>query len=210
LLRIPPERITQTVALLLTAWLLWLLFTAPGAQREPPPGDPGVQVSLLEVPPAPAPKPEPDKPKPRVVKVLRAAAPAAVPEPAPIVAPPADSPEEPVLAAAEPVEAPAPPTHASIEAAYAAALRQNIDARTTAPDTAQYRLLHPTGEVVVRFRLDRGGVLSEVALERTSGSHILDSQALAIVSSGRYPPFPEAAYPGEARHVFRVTIEFHA
>ena len=42
----------------------------------------------------------------------------------------------------------------------------------------------------------------------TSGSDILDRQAVSIVKAGRYPPFPQAAFRGESRHSFLVTLEF--
>jgi TonB family protein len=99
---------------------------------------------------------------------------------------------------------------ASIEAAYGAALRANIDARTHPPDSVEYRLLRPSGAARVRFLLDRSGNPSEVAIAHTSGSRLLDEQAVRIVSSGHYPPFPEAAWRGQVRHFFIVTIEFRS
>jgi protein TonB len=135
-------------------------------------------------------------------------------EPEPVLPMPADpdppAPDAPVIAADVPAEpAPAAPSHARVEAAYMAALRENINARTAVPDSAEYRLLKPHGEALVRFFLDRSGMPGQVALQRTSGSHILDAQALHIVSSGRYPPFPESAFPGEAGHSFAVHVEFY-
>jgi periplasmic protein TonB len=208
LLPIPPERITQSVALVLTCAILWALLVLRLEPPPPPASDPGVQVSLAEAPPTPAPQPQPEKPKPRVVPVRHAAA-APAPDPMPVQAPPADSPDEPVIATSEPEEAPPPPpSHASIEAAYLAALKKNIQDRTHPPDTAAYRFFRPTGEVLVFFFLDRSGAVSQVTMARSSGSHILDTQALFIVSSGHYPPFPEGAFPGETRHYFQVDVEF--
>jgi len=121
----------------------------------------------------------------------------------------ADSAGELQLAAA-PSPAVSAASQAAVEDAYAAALRQNVDARTSVPDTAQYRLLRPSGASQVRFVLDRVGHPSDVGLAHSSGSGILDRQAVSIVASGRYPPFPETAYVGESRHVFIVTIEFRS
>lgn len=210
--RISPEHITQAAAAVLTALILWQLFAAPGPPpRQPPLTDPGVRLSLEEAPTPPAPQPEPPKPKPRTLPVQHHPM---QPEPEPLIPVPVDpdppAPDAPVIAADVPaVPAPAGPSHASVEAAYMAALRENINARTALPDTAEYRLLKPQGEALVRFLLDRNGTPGQVALQRTSGSHILDAQALHIVSSGRYPPFPEAAFPGEASHLFVVHVEFH-
>jgi protein TonB len=111
--------------------------------------------------------------------------------------------------AAPPAPAEAAVSAADIEAQYAATLRTNIDSRTTVPSTAEYRLLKPQGSTRVSFTLERDGTTGKVAVAHGSGSNLLDRQALNIVQSGRYPPFPERAFPGEARHVFVVTIEFH-
>ena len=58
------------------------------------------------------------------------------------------------------------------------------------------------------FVVTRSGEVKSVTLLRSSGSGILDEEALEIVSSGHYPSMPEQAYLGEARHTFVVTIEF--
>jgi periplasmic protein TonB len=210
--QISPELITQTAAVTLTAAILWTLYVEHDkADLRPPANNPGIRISLLQEEPVPEPpKVEPERPKPRATPVKRAAAAPATPElPAPVVSDPPAA-DAPVAMAADPPAPATPASHASIEAAYAAALRQNIDARTAVPDTAAYRLLRPSGSARIRFVLDRIGRPGEVALARTSGSGILDAQALKIVSSGHYPPFPDTAYPGETRHVFIVTIEFRS
>jgi protein TonB len=217
--RVTPELVTQSVAVALTAAMLWTLHVEnESTTLRTAPESPGVQLSLEQAPPMPEPpKPEPVRPKPHEAQVQRPVAQRAVqmPEaPAPVVTDPAtaaDDSDAPVVMAAEPAASPAGGTsHASIEAQYAAALRQNVDARTSVPNTAEYRLLKPSGAAQIRFVLDRTGDPSDVTVARTSGSRILDRQALDIVASGRYPPFPEAAYPGETRHVFTVTIEFRS
>jgi len=205
--------ITQTVAVALTAAILWTLHVENDkANLRTERQGPGVQLSLLEVPPMPEPhKPEPVKPKPQK-SALRPVAQRSLSAPAspdPVGA--ADDSSAAVVMAAEPPAQPAGgASHASIEAEYAARLRQIVDARTTLPTSAEYRLLKPSGEAQIRFVLDRLGDPSAVAVARTSGSGILDRQALSIVALGSYPPFPEAAFPGEPRHVFIVTIEFRS
>jgi outer membrane biosynthesis protein TonB len=207
-----PEFVTQSMALAFTAAALFALHArgltpAPAVQMH----DPGVSISLLEEAPAPpAPQVEPPKPVPHAAAAHR-------PAPAPVAAPmiiAADAAPEADALVMLPAEAAAPPpaaAHASVEAEYAAALRENVDARTEVPKTAEYRLLKPSGAPQVCFTLDRGGGNpSNVAVKHRSGSTILDTQALRIVAAGRYPPFPEAAFPGEQRHVFVVTIEFRS
>ncbi len=98
----------------------------------------------------------------------------------------------------------------NIDLQYATSLRSNIDSRTTAPTSVEYRLLKPHGEVRVNFTLDRSGMMLSAGLARSSGSHLLDHHALEIVREGRYPPFPGDAFPGESRHSFLVTLEFHS
>jgi protein TonB len=95
-----------------------------------------------------------------------------------------------------------------LEALYAAQLRADIDRRKHPPDSAQYRLHHPYGEVKVRFVVSRSGEPQAASIERSSGSSILDQEALQLVSSGHYPPMPAKVFVGETRHSFLVTIEF--
>jgi protein TonB len=109
----------------------------------------------------------------------------------------------------EPAAAPNRASAGTLEAQYAATLRTDIDARTVAPDSVEYRLRRPRGETRVNFTLDRNGSVRSADVARTSGSDILDRQAVSIVKAGRYPPFPEAAFHGESRHTFIVTLEFH-
>ncbi len=98
----------------------------------------------------------------------------------------------------------------TVDAQYASTLRSNIDSRTTAPKSVEYRLLKPHGEVRVNFMLDRSGRMLSAVLARSSGSALLDHHALEIVQEGHYPPFPGDAFPGESSHSFLVTLEFHA
>ena len=207
--QIPPERITNAVAVVLTAAVLWgLLYAArERAQLQPPPKERDVLVSLVQEPAPEPPKVQPQKPKPHTVR-RPVITPAPTPEPLPVEPEPhAALPDAPVLMDAAPPE-PAPPVqHASIEAAYEAALFQTINARWQTDDAPMLRLANRRGEALVSFFLDRAGNLSEVAIYRTSGSHILDTEALHIVSSLHYPPFPEAAFPGERRHYFVVHLE---
>ena len=226
-----PEGITQAVAVMATFGLLWVLHEPHHHHHERlQAAGRDVQLSLLPEPPAPTPTAQPPaaepthaEPKPRAASqpaapTLRAASQQAAPrDPLPL----------PTAAASvvEPSSAPAtgmllisgatsPPvsesSRGSVEDAYAAALRQNVDARISVPDTAQYRLLRPSGATQVRFALDRVGNPSDVSVGHSSGSGILDRQAVSIVATGRYPPFPETAYAGESRHVFIVTIEFRS
>ena len=165
-----------------------------------------LQSAPEETPPAP-PAPPPPRPIPKR-RVERVPAPATVP-PEPVAAPSEVAPPEAALVAA-PAPAPtgSPQTHPDLDAQYAALLLADIDRRTHAPNSAEYRLRHPSGEVRVSFVLARSGEVHEAKLLRSSGSSLLDEEALEIVSSGHYPPMPAQAFAGESRHTFVVTIEF--
>jgi TonB family protein len=174
-----------------------LSFESPPAQTPPAPA-----------PPQPEPRPvharrEPAKPVMAALAPIPAetvlADPEAVPDDAPVLA----ASEAPAPAAAQPSA-----SHPDLDAQYAAGVRSDIDRRTRAPDTAQYRLRRPSGEVRVGFVLTRAGEPKAVTLRSSSGSTILDEAALTIVSSGHYAPMPANVFTGEAEHVFAVTIEF--
>jgi TonB family protein len=187
-------------AALLGSRTLLQVFAVKSAVR-----DRAIELTLQEAPPETPPAPPPPHP----VAVPRAPVrPAPQREPLPVVA------EAPVdgaqLIAAEPAPAPpaAGPSRADLEAQYAAELRANIDSRTRPPDSAQYRLRRPSGEVRVRFVVLRSGEPQAVAVLRSSGSSLLDAAAVGIVASGRYPPMPPKCFVGESQHTFIVTIEF--
>ncbi len=181
--------------------------------------NPAIQVELAPDPAPAAPRvpdpPAPQPPKPRPVRKKEPAHQEAAPASLPLMAETAETPavNDPATPAQDSgSEAPAAPDRAAagtIEAQYAATLRTNIDARTVAPDSIEYRLRRPKGETRVNFTLDRAGSVLTVGVARTSGSDILDRQAVKIVKTGRYPPFPQAAFSGEPRHSFLVTLEFH-
>ncbi|MBV8403107.1 MAG: TonB family protein [Gammaproteobacteria bacterium] len=163
-----------------------------------------LQAEQPAAPPAPAP------PLPRRTEKHHAA-----PRPAPAQTDPVPVPEtvpaDATTFAAVETPAAAPETaapRADLEALYAAQLRADIDRRKHPPDSAQYRLHHPYGEVRVRFAVSRGGEPRGASIEHSSGSALLDQEALQLVSSGHYPPMPAKAFAGETQHVFLVTIEF--
>lgn len=161
----------------------------------------------MEEPPAPQP-PAPPTAAPRK-PVQRRVLPQVKPvDPQPIVEelPSAD----PAPSVAVPAAESAPPavSDPDLNAQYAAELRANIDRRTAPPDTAQYRLQHPSGEVRVRFTVTRSGEPQTVSLLRSSGYPVLDGTALNIVSSGHYASMGPKVFAGELQHVFVVTIEF--
>jgi periplasmic protein TonB len=168
-----------------------------------------VQTEVAATPTPPAPPPPVQKPLPRrVVPQARVAEIPAPAEPQPQASEPV--PEGAALVASATVPAPAPAdTRPDLEAEYAASLRADIDRRSHAPDSVQYRMRRPSGEVRVGFVVMRNGVAKAVRVLRSSGSSILDDAAQITVSSGHYPSMPAKAFAGELEHMFAVTIEFH-
>lgn len=166
-----------------------------------------VQTEVAAAPAPPAPPPPVQKPVPRrVVPQVRVAENPVPAEPQLQASEPV--PQDAALVASAPVQAPMPDSHPDLEAEYAANLRADIDRRTHAPDSAQYRLRRPSGEVRVGFVVMRNGATKDIRVLRSSGSSILDEAAQTTVSSGHYPPMPAKAFAGEVEHVFAVTIEF--
>jgi protein TonB len=180
--------------------------------------NPAIQLELAPEPEPPAPQmpdpPPPEPPKSRPVHKKEPAHQAAAPASLPLMAETAETPalNDPSTSPQDTgPEAPAALERVpagTIEAQYAASLRTNIDARTVVPDSIEYRLHRPKGETRVNFTLDREGTVLETRVALTSGSEILDRQAVRIVKAGQYPPFPQAAFRGESHHSFLVTLEF--
>ena len=215
-----PESVCHVLALVFTvAVIAATIVTEQNEPHETAMSNPAIQLELAPEPAPPTPR-EPDPPpqqppKPRPVHKKEPAqqqpAPASLPLMAETAAVPAvnDLPGPPQDAESDAPAAPYRVTAGTLEAQYAATLRTNIDARTVVPESIEYRLSRPKGETRVNFVLDRAGSVLDARVMHTSGSDILDRQAVRIVKAGRYPAFPQAAFHGELRHSFLVTLEFH-
>ncbi len=203
---------SDATALLLTAFAVTVFLLAehrllPQLRSQLAKADRAFELSLQSVQPAAPPAPTPVPPR----HVKHHSAPLPAPTPADPVTPQENAPDdaETVAAvAAPPAAADTAASSADLEALYAAQLRADIDRRKHPPDSAQYRLHHPYGEVQVRFVVSRSGQPQAASIARSSGSSILDQEAVQLVSSGHYPPMPAKAFAGEAQHSFLVTIEF--
>ncbi len=224
-----PDRARATAdiaAALFTAGVVaFVIINPPSRPAEKPEAPKPTQVTLSVVeeppppPPQPAPPPEPEPPPPPQVVASPLPAPPP-PRPRPVVRPPRPHPPRVIQqeAPAPPVEHPpteaparraqqAPENH-SAEAAYIGRLHGLVARNTVPPGGAAYRLTHPSGEAQIGFSLSRAGAVSNVRVISSSGSPLLDRQAIAIVSGGRYPPIPDNVYPGAATHAFSVPVAF--
>jgi protein TonB len=215
------------IALAGTCLAVALALCAPQVQ-EPPvaklPVDDTPIVTMTDVPEqTPAKKPEP--PQPVTHAVVRPVAPRPLAQPQPSLDRVPTPAPEPVKEVVKEVLAPTPqaqetptpqkvasaaPHSADIESGYVARLRGYIRSITEYPTSGDARRQRPEGASVVRFVLTRTGIVSGVEIERSSGSKILDKQAMSIVSGGSYPPMPTDAWVGAAEHLFSVTVQFIA
>jgi protein TonB len=212
--------VSHTLALLFTAAVIAAAIVDEKYDpQEAAMNNPAIQVELAPDPAPPAARvPDPPAPQPPKLRPVHKKDPVhqqTAPASLPLMAETAETPavnDAPAPSQDSESEAPAAPSReaaGTIEAQYAATLRTNIDARTVAPNSMEYRLRRPKGETRVNFILDRAGLVLAADVARTSGSDILDRQAVSIVKTGRYPPFPQTAFNGEPRHSFLVTLEFH-
>jgi protein TonB len=127
------------------------------------------------------------------------------------VRPPAPEPVKQVEQAPPRVEAPpAPtgPTSAQVQAGYETIIRRYLESIKRYPTSREARLQRPTGKVGIAMEVSRDGSLKDASVSRSSDSLILDNAALATVRGGKFPPFPDNAYPGQATHLFNVTLEY--
>lgn len=207
---------SDATALVLSGVVLAVLFTAKISSRTETPANrtadqASIEVSVQTQPDAMPPAPSPPPPKPvrhRVTPHLHVAEIPIPAEPQPQTSETVPEGAALVASATGPGPTPTVESRPDLEAAYAASLRADIDRRTHAPDSVQYRLRRPSGEVRVEFVLTRDGVAKAVRVLHSSGSSILDDAAQSTVASGRYPPIPAKAFAGEAEHLFAVTIQF--
>lgn len=156
---------------------------SPEPRRDTPPPAPEV---ALPPPPAPVPPETPQAAQP--VRL-----PAPPPPPTPQVAPPAPTP-------------PPPPRPASApDVTWESRLLAHIDRHKRYPRVVGSR--RPVGTTLVAFRLSRGGAVSSLRVERSSGNALLDRAALETVA--RAAPLPEIPpdRPGELD--MSVPIEFY-
>ncbi|MFG1479363.1 energy transducer TonB [Xanthobacter sp. V4C-4] len=187
---------------------------APDALEEaPPPPDPikqEVVEKVPELPPSPAPsevvlpKPEPEvkpveKPKPKPVEKPKKEAKPTRRKQAPVTsaAPRSDA------APSQSTAAPSPGMEASnsqARASWAAMISAHLNRFKRYPPGSE----GVTGRPSVRFSLDGSGRVTSVSLIRSSGSEVLDGEAMATVR--RASPFPS---PPDGRGAsFSVPVNF--
>mgnify|MGYP003340031616 CR=1 FL=1 len=169
------------------------------------------------------PPPPPDKLPPPPLKTLPPPTFAPPPEvhvappPPPITPPPPPAPSPAVAAVlaqnaitAEPVRqaAHSNAARANPDDVYVAELRSYLNGIKRYPTSREARQLRPQGTVKLWLVLDRSGQLQDAGIEASSGSILLDNEALRTVRNGRFPAIPPEAFTGQASRKFIVPIEY--
>lgn len=167
---------------------------------------PPMTVTLLPLPASPRAEPRPvrhpqataARARPMVARAPQTQTPPVAPAPAPLVpAPPAiaaapsvPAPPAPLVASPAPAAAPAsPPARAPGKDSWEARVVARLERFKRFPPAARSR--RDQGVATVRFRVDRQGALLSASLVGTSGSRLLDQEALATVARAQpYPPIP--------------------
>lgn len=223
-----PKRSAGGVAIVIGLHLLlaWALVSGL-AQRAVEVIKAPIQTRLIEEvrpeppPPPPALPPPPLTPPPLVVQVpVPVVIPQAMPPPTvqtqPVAPPPAPPP--PVTAVETPrpaVTVTAPPTppptgaqRATPEEIYSAGLRAYMNGIKRYPTSREARQLRPQGTVRVWISIDRAGQLLDAGVDGSSGSLLIDNEALRTVRNGHFPPVPAEAYAGLNAIRFVIPIEY--
>lgn len=181
-------------------------------------------IEELKPPPPPPPElPKPTTPPPPTamqvpvpVVIPQMAPPPQItpPPPAPVAPPPvnpAPAPVDAIRAPAPPAPAPAPATTgrtASPEDIYVSGLRGYLNSIKRYPTSREARQLRPQGIVKLKLEIDRAGQLLSATVEASSGSLLLDNEALRTVRNGRFPAIPADAFAGQATKTFIVPVEY--
>jgi len=228
-----PAALTTTCVVLALLWMGWRHMPAPelphapdkemvvAMEDLPPPPPPPVQQPLTPEPPPPANTP----PVPVPAKPLPATPTPAAPTPVPTAAPTATASPVPQAVAQpvapQPVAQPAPqpvvtppapranaaPAH-NVSEQYLGELRTYLNGIKRYPTSREARQLRPQGLVKVWLEIDRAGQLLGVGVEASSGTLLLDNEALRTVRNGRYQAFPAEAFAGQPTHRFVIPIEY--
>jgi protein TonB len=103
---------------------------------------------------------------------------------------------------------PVEPAKPSAAAGYEAQLLAYLERIKRYPTSREARLSQPQGVVKLWLDISRSGALVAAGLLNSSGSNILDTEALRTVRTAQFPPFSEQVFPNEASHRFSVSLKY--
>jgi protein TonB len=182
-----------------------LIQDAPTEPPPPPPLPAPQRVPLPTMAPLPAPVVAPvapavqNNPPPQAVAV-----PAVTPPPVTVATPPTEA----VRVQAGPPSAQPGLAAVKPEEAYLGQLRSYVNSIKRYPTSREARQLRPQGTVRVWVEIDRAGQLLGTGVEGSSGSLLLDNEALRTLRNGRFPTFPSEAFAGQNSHRFVMAVEY--
>ncbi|MCI4411611.1 MAG: energy transducer TonB [Thiotrichales bacterium] len=99
-------------------------------------------------------------------------------------------------------------TLAQLELSYAAQVRTKLEASKRYPTNREARLTRPQGTVKLWLQLDRQGNLIDAGIEDSSGSNLLDGEALRSLRSTEFPSFPDNVFPNQNTHRFSASLKY--
>jgi len=100
------------------------------------------------------------------------------------------------------------PASSSVSSVYEAQLRAYLEKIKRYPTSREARLTRPQGAVRVWLEISRSGQVLGAGVLSSSGSNLLDGEALKTLKNGFYPAFPDEAYVGESAHKFSATLSY--
>lgn len=109
---------------------------------------------------------------------------------------------------APPTQASAEPVRSSVTISYEAQLLAYLERIKRYPTSREARLSQPQGVTKLWLEISRSGALISAGLLQSSGSNLLDGEALRTVRTAQFPAFPEQAFGGESSHRFSVSLKY--
>jgi periplasmic protein TonB len=111
---------------------------------------------------------------------------------------------------AKPQEIPQKPEvqQASVSAKYEAYVLAYLEKSKRYPTSREARQSRPQGIVKIWLEINRTGAVVGYGIEQSSGSNLLDSEALKVAKYGEFPPFPEGSYLNDSTHRFIASLKY--
>lgn len=91
---------------------------------------------------------------------------------------------------------------------YEAQLLAYLEQIKRYPSSREARQTRPQGTVKVWLEINRTGQLLDAGVLHSSGSNLLDSEALKTIRGGNYPRMPEDVFVGQHAHRFSASLKY--
>lgn len=104
--------------------------------------------------------------------------------------------------------APTKSVDVSANARYEGIFKSLVEKNKRYPNSREAKISHPEGIVRLAVELNRAGNVLSAAVIKSSGSNILDIEALKTVRGTEFPPFPANAFIDESTHRFIVAMSY--